>query len=76
MDAGNIYYVPALCKTFTIKYRKNLLNVTGNHFVSYSLHLNDESSSFEIAAERSFHNREFVFARVDIVDTWSPFSLE
>ena len=37
------------------------MNVTDNHFVSDFFHLNEESSSFEIAAELSFQDREFVF---------------
>jgi len=37
------------------------VNVTDNHFVSDFFHLNQESSIFEIAAELSFQDREFVF---------------
>ena len=37
------------------------MNVTDNHFVSDFFCLNQESSSFEIAAELSFQDREFVF---------------
>jgi hypothetical protein len=37
------------------------VNVTDNHFVSDFFRLNQESSSFEIAAELSFQDREFIF---------------
>ena len=37
------------------------MNVTDNHFVSDFFRLNKEPSSFEIAAELSFQDREFIF---------------
>ena len=37
------------------------MNVTDNHFVSDFFRLNQKSSSFEIAAELSFQDREYVF---------------
>ena len=43
------------------------MNVTDNHFVSDFFCLNQESSSFEIAAELSFQDREFVF---DDLPSW------
>ena len=43
------------------------MNVTDNHFVSDFFCLNQESSSFEIAAELSFQNREFIF---DNLSSW------
>jgi hypothetical protein len=43
------------------------VNVTDNHFVSDFFCLNQEFSSFEIAAELSFQDREFVF---DDLPSW------
>jgi len=43
------------------------VNVTDNHFVSDFFSLNQKSSSFEIAAELSFQDREFVF---DDLPSW------
>lgn len=43
------------------------MNVTDNHFVSDFFRLNEKSSSFEIAAELSFQDREFVF---DDLPSW------
>jgi len=40
--------------------------VADNHFVSDFLHLNDESSSFEIAAKPSFQDRELSFDAVSL----------
>ena len=37
------------------------MDVTKNQFISDFFCLNPESSSFEIAAELSFHDREFIF---------------
>jgi len=37
------------------------MEVTDNHFVSDFFHLNPKSSSFEIAAELSFQDRELIF---------------
>jgi hypothetical protein len=43
------------------------VNVTNNHFVSDFFRLNQESPRFEIAAELSFQDREFVF---DDLPSW------
>ena len=43
------------------------MKVTDNHFVSDFFGLNQESSGFEIAAELSFHDREFIF---DDLPSW------
>ena len=37
------------------------MNVTDNHFGSDFFCLNQKSSSFELAAELSFQDREFIF---------------
>jgi hypothetical protein len=43
------------------------VNVTDNHFVSDFFHLDQESSSFEIATELSFQDGEFIF---DDLSSW------
>jgi hypothetical protein len=43
------------------------VNVTDNHFVSDFFRLNQESSSFEIAAALSFQDREFI---LDDLSSW------
>jgi len=49
------------------------VNVTDNHFVSDFFRLNQESSGFEIAAELSFQDREFVF---DDLPSWINIIIE
>jgi hypothetical protein len=53
------------------------VNVTDNHFVSDFFPLNQESSSFEIAAELSFQDREFIFHELsswinNVIELLSP----
>ena len=47
------------------------MNVTDDHFVSDFFRLNQESSRFEITAELSFQDREFIFhelsSRIDTI---------
>ena len=57
------YIISIFCSVENLNDEKleERVNVTDNHFVSDFFRLNQESSGFEIAAELSFQDGEFIF---------------